>query len=79
MKRRKYELKQTELESKNEELKDNLKKFKSFFIFGIYLMIQGFVLSVIGFKRWKSKVQDLLDEKLELELKILKNEIKKSS
>ena len=64
----KLELESDEIDSKNNELKDNLKNFNRFFYFGIILMIQGFFLSVNGFRKWKFKVQDKLDKKLDLEL-----------
>jgi len=78
-KNREYEIKNAEIKSKNNELKENLKNFKLFFYFGIILMIQGFFLSVNGFRKWKLKVQDKLDKKLDLELKILENEVRKSN
>jgi hypothetical protein len=77
-KKREYEIKSVEIESKKNELKDNLKNFKQFFYIGIYLAIQGIFLSISGFRKWKLKVQDKLDKKLELELKILENEERKN-
>jgi len=74
---REFDLKRVELESKNEELIDNLSQFNKFFYFGLFLLFQGFYLSFIGFRNWKTKVQDLLDRKLEIELRLLENEEKK--
>jgi cell division protein FtsB len=75
-KRRKHELKIAEISSKNKELKGQLNGLNGFTFIGGFLLFSGICLSFIGFKKWKTKVQNLIDRKLEIELILLEEKIK---
>ena len=74
--KRKYELKDSELQYKREKSKKKLLELVLIYIIGVIALFYGYKLARKGFRLWKINVQEIIDEKLKLELEILQLKIK---
>lgn len=68
---RKQQIKLAEIKEYNIKAKRKSRKLILTFILGLLAFIYGHKLAKKGFKLWKSKVQDIIDQKLKIELDLL--------
>jgi len=73
------ELKTAELKITKSGLRYEKKKLTWIYVFGIIFFLFGSLLSFLGFRLWKNRVQKLIDKKNKIELKLLKQELKNNS